>query len=139
MKALTNVRATTRLLAFRTVWLVQTFCAVADDPTRGARGAEVKELRSEPDPNDATRQIVLLSVKFAPHHPGFLVGYVLAGEWEFKLEGQSLQYYQPSDHFFEPPDAVHLVFRNLGATTTGGAGVHRPAPGPTRGPAHALI
>lgn len=116
---------TTLLLAFLTVWLVPPFRAVADDHTPGVRGAEVKELRREPDPNDAAKEIVLLSVKFAPgtssaphRHPGFLVGYVLAGELEFQLEGQPPQHFRPGDSFYEPLGAVHLVSRNPGNEPT---------------------
>ena len=126
MKARMGTSAPTPLwLALLAVWMMSSIRAVAADQPGGARGAEVRELRRESDPNDATRDVVLLSVKFlpgvtsAPHrHPGFLIGYVLSGELEFQLEGQPPQRFQPGDHFYEPLGAVHLVSRNPGNETT---------------------
>lgn len=75
-------------------------------------------------PGDPTREIVLLLATFYPgdatpphRHPGVLVGYVLAGELEFQLEGQPLQRLTAGDRFFEPPHASHVVSRNPGQGT----------------------
>lgn len=82
------------------------------------------ELLREPYPGDPTREIVLLLATFSPgdstpphHHPGVLVGYVLTGELEFRLEGQPLQRLSAGDRFFEPPHAAHVVSRNPGQAT----------------------
>ena len=127
MKTSLNVRAAAVLLlaALLAGWPMMPLPVLAAGAGESARGAEVTELRREPDPNDDAKDIVLLSVKFAPgvssaphRHPGFLVGYVLSGELEFQLEGQPLQRFKPGDHFYEPPGAVHLVSRNPGNATT---------------------
>ena len=126
MRAKTNTRvAAMTLVVLLTVWLMPPRGAVADDRHQGAGGVEAKELRRESDPNDATREILLLTVRFAPgalsvphRHPGFLVGYVLSGELEFQLEGQSPHHFKPGDHFYEPLGAVHLVSRNPGNEPT---------------------
>jgi quercetin dioxygenase-like cupin family protein len=82
------------------------------------------ELLREPYPGDPTREIVLLLATFSPgdstpphRHPGVLVGYVLAGELEFQLEGQPLQHLAAGDRFFEPPCSAHVVSHNPGPTT----------------------
>ncbi len=94
-------------------------------PEEPSPKTQVTELLRQPDPQDATREIVLLSVKFPPgtnsqphRHPGFIVGYVLSGELEFQLEGQPLQRFKPGDRFYEPPMSAHMVSRNPGTGTT---------------------
>jgi quercetin dioxygenase-like cupin family protein len=126
MKSVIDIRALTFLsLAFLTVWSMRTSGARADEQNEGSPRAKVTELFRASDPNDATKDIVLLSVKFAPgagsaphRHPGFLVGYLLSGELEFQLKDQPLQHLKPGDRFFEPPGAVHLVSRNPGHEIT---------------------
>lgn len=93
-------------------------------PHAAAKQGPVELLR-EPYPGDATREIVLLRATFfpgdstPPHlHPGVLVGYVLTGELEFQLEGQTLQRLTAGDRFYEPPHSAHVVSRNPGQTTT---------------------
>ena len=96
----------------------------AATPPAAAKSGPVILLR-EPYPGDPTREIILLKATFAPgdstpahQHPGLLVGYVLTGELEFQLEGQSLQRFTAGDRFFEPPGSKHVVSRNPCETTT---------------------
>jgi quercetin dioxygenase-like cupin family protein len=45
-----------------------------------------------------------------PHrHSGFVLGYVLEGEFRFGVRGQPEQTLKAGDVFYEPPDAVHNV------------------------------
>jgi len=54
----------------------------------------------------------------APHrHPGFVLGYVLEGQFRFAVKGEPEKVLGPGEVFYEPPDAVHLVSGNGGDTT----------------------
>jgi quercetin dioxygenase-like cupin family protein len=48
----------------------------------------------------------LLSPKHT--HPGFVLGYVLEGEFRFHIEGQPERILSAGETFYEPPGAVHL-------------------------------
>ena len=48
-----------------------------------------------------------------PHrHPGAVFGYVLEGEFEFKVEGQPLRILKTGETFYEPTMILHEVSRN---------------------------
>ncbi|MCG8415541.1 MAG: cupin domain-containing protein [Pseudomonadales bacterium] len=52
-----------------------------------------------------------------PHrHNAFVYVYVLEGEVEMQVRGGELKRLQPGDTFFELPDDVHQVGRNLSAS-----------------------
>ncbi len=54
----------------------------------------------------------------SPHrHPGPVYGYVLEGEYVFKVEGQPLKTLKAGETFYEPLMALHEVGRNPSATT----------------------
>ena len=60
--------------------------------------------------------VTAVEVKYAPgqastahRHPGFVLGYVLEGEIEFQLAGQTKTTYGVGQMFYEPPGAAHLV------------------------------
>lgn len=53
----------------------------------------------------------------SPHrHPGPVFGYVLEGEYEFKVEGEPLKILKAGDTFYEPLMALHEVGKNPSAT-----------------------
>ncbi len=52
-------------------------------------------------------------------HSGFVLGYVLEGEFKFAINGQPPRVLKAGDVFYEPPDAVH--------TTSASASADRPA------------
>jgi quercetin dioxygenase-like cupin family protein len=43
------------------------------------------------------------------HHSGFVIGYVLEGEFRFQIEGEPEVVYKQGQMFYEPPGAHHLV------------------------------
>ncbi|HJT76961.1 MAG TPA: cupin domain-containing protein [Gemmataceae bacterium] len=54
----------------------------------------------------------------APHrHPGPVFVYVLDGELESAIDGQSPKVYTKGQMFYEPPRALHRVSRNPSKTT----------------------
>ncbi len=53
-----------------------------------------------------------------PHrHPGAVYGYVLEGEFEFKVEGKPMRHMKAGDTFYEPTMILHEVGRNPSTTT----------------------
>ena len=66
--------------------------------------------------------VTAVEVKYAPgqastahRHPGFVLGYILEGEIEFQLAGQTKTTYGVGQMFYEPPGARHLVSANASA------------------------
>ena len=52
-----------------------------------------------------------------PHqHAGFVLGYVLEGEFRFGLRGQPERVLKVGEIFYEPPGAVHQVSGNASQT-----------------------
>ena len=45
-----------------------------------------------------------------PHrHPGFVLGYVIDGEFRFAINGESPRVLRAGEAFYEPPGAYHTV------------------------------
>jgi quercetin dioxygenase-like cupin family protein len=60
---------------------------------------------------------VLVELNFAPgasaaehRHPGFILGYVVAGQMRFAIDHQPDQIVPAGGTFFEPPGALHTAF-----------------------------
>lgn len=52
----------------------------------------------------------------APHkHPGFVLGYVLQGEFRFQIAGQPERVLRAGETFYEGPGATHLVAESANA------------------------
>jgi len=49
-------------------------------------------------------------------HPGFVLGYVLEGQFRFQIEGDPEKVLSTGEVFFEPPGAVHLPSGSASAT-----------------------
>jgi quercetin dioxygenase-like cupin family protein len=51
----------------------------------------------------------------APHrHPGFILGYVLQGQFRFAVDGGAEQVLKPGEAFYEPSGALHTTSANAG-------------------------
>lgn len=62
------------------------------------------------------RSATLIEVYCAPgeptaahRHPGFVLGYVIEGEFRFQIAGQPERTLRAGETFYEPPGAKHLV------------------------------
>jgi quercetin dioxygenase-like cupin family protein len=49
-------------------------------------------------------------------HPGFLIGYVLEGEFRFQLQGQPEKIVPMGQLFYEPPESIHLIGSSASTT-----------------------
>ena len=71
-------------------------------------------------------QVTVLELTFPPGttslkhgHPGFVLGYILEGEYRFQLEGEQEKVLSPGDVFYEAPGSIHL--------RSGSASITKPA------------
>ena len=60
-------------------------------------------------------QVIVLELTFPPGtaspkhaHPGFVLGYVLEGEYRLQLEGEQEKVLSTGDVFYEAPGSIHL-------------------------------
>jgi quercetin dioxygenase-like cupin family protein len=49
-------------------------------------------------------------------HPGFILGYILEGEYRFQLEGEEPKVLSTGDVFYEAPGSIHLPSGNPSTT-----------------------
>jgi quercetin dioxygenase-like cupin family protein len=55
----------------------------------------------------------------APHrHPGPVLGYVIAGEYEWAIDDRPAKVLKAGDTFYEPAGCLHRVSRNPGKVKT---------------------
>ena len=92
----------------------------ADDPPASPRPLIFQQ--DLPDFAMKGWSVTAVEVKYAPgqastshRHPGFVLGYILEGEIEFQLAGQTKTTYGVGQMFYEPPGAAHLVSGNARA------------------------
>src|ERR1035438_8880086 len=71
-------------------------------------------------------QVTVLELTFPPGmtspkhvHPGFILGYILEGEYRFQVEGEQEKVLLTGDVFYEAPGSIHLA--------SGSASTTRPA------------
>ena len=71
-------------------------------------------------------QVTVLELTFPPGmispkqaHPGFVLGYILEGEYRFQLEGEHEKALSTGDVFYEAPGSIHLP--------SGSASITKPA------------
>jgi quercetin dioxygenase-like cupin family protein len=86
-------------------------------PRTEAAGSNAKVIERYPlaAPFDGM-EATLVEVTFAPgsestphRHPGFVLGYVLEGEFRFSIRGEPEKVLRAGSTFYEPPDAAHMV------------------------------
>jgi quercetin dioxygenase-like cupin family protein len=68
-------------------------------------------------------QVTVLELIFPPGtaspkhaHPGFILGYILEGEYRFQLEGEQEKMLSTGDVFYEAPGSTHLRSGNTSIT-----------------------
>jgi len=71
-------------------------------------------------------QVTVLELTFPPGttspkhaHPGFILGYILEGEYRFQLEGDEQKLLSAGDVFYEAPGSIHLPSGNASTTKPG--------------------
>jgi quercetin dioxygenase-like cupin family protein len=86
-------------------------------------GMKTISTRDLPPVNLSGWQATVLELTFPPGwsapkhaHPGFVLGYVLEGEFRFRLEGQAEKVLSPGQTFYEAPGAIHLPSGSASAT-----------------------
>jgi len=58
-------------------------------------------------------------VRSLPHrHPGFVLGYVIEGQFRFAINGETPSVLMAGDAFYEPPGADHTVGESASASQT---------------------
>jgi len=84
----------------------------ADEPPRRVRAAGVVQLPPPFDKQRATFSELYLEPGkgSTPHkHAGFVLGYVIEGEFRFQIAGEPERILRAGDIFYEPPGATHLL------------------------------
>ncbi len=91
-----------------------------------ASGIKAKYERELPPVSLNGWQVTVLESTFPPGttspkhaHPGFILGYILEGEYSFQLEGEQEKVLSTGDVFYEAPGSFHLP--------SGGARITKPA------------
>jgi len=68
-------------------------------------------------------QVTFLELTFPPgmtspkhSHPGFILGYILEGEYRFQVEGEQEKVLSTGDVFYEAPGSIHLPSSSASTT-----------------------
>src|SRR5579862_8550989 len=91
----------------------------ADDPPRQTRAAGAVPLPPPFDKQTAnfTELYIEPGKHGTPHkHPGFVLGYVIEGEFRFQITGEPERILRAGDIFYEPPGVTHLISESASAT-----------------------
>src|SRR5579863_4983438 len=89
-----------------------------DDPPPRTRAAGIIQLPPPFDKQNATfTELYIEPGKHGmPHkHAGFVLGYVIEGEFRFQISGQPERILRQGDIFYEPPGVTHLVSESANA------------------------
>lgn len=93
--------------------LAEANASAAEKPASGRKSVFQQAL---PDLKLEDWQVTALELTFSPgvtspkhHHPGFVLGYVLEGEYRFQLQGEKERIIRAGEMFYEPPGAVHTL------------------------------
>jgi quercetin dioxygenase-like cupin family protein len=83
---------------------------------KGSSNIETKYSRDLPPVNLDGWQVTVVELTFPPGvaspkhtHPGFVLGYVLEGEFRFHIEGERETVLAAGEIFYEPPGSIHLA------------------------------
>src|ERR1700678_2843913 len=89
-------------------------------PSTGVKGIYEQDL---PPVNFAGWQVTVVALTFPPGadspkhvHPGFVLGYVLDGNFRFHLDGERERVLSTGSLFYEAPGAIHLSSGSGSAT-----------------------
>jgi quercetin dioxygenase-like cupin family protein len=67
----------------------------------------------------AVELVMSPGVTAAKHqHPGFVIGYVLEGEYKFQVAGEPEKIFKAGEMFYEAPGAVHILSESASKTQT---------------------
>jgi quercetin dioxygenase-like cupin family protein len=90
---------------------------------RAASGIKTIYQREHPPVTLNGWQVTVLELTFPPDatspkhaHPGFILGYILEGEYRFQLEGEQEKVLSAGDVFYEAPGSIHLRSGNASIT-----------------------
>ena len=92
-------------------------------PTTSRAAATV--IHKQPLPGEfEAMEATFVEVSFEPgqdsaahRHPGFVLGYVLEGQFRFAVQGEPEKILGPGAVFYEPPGAVHTASGSAGPGT----------------------
>ena len=100
--------------------------ALGRSEAAAASGIKAIYERELPPVNLDGWQVTVVELTFAPGatspkhaHPGFILGYILEGEYRFQLEGEQENVLSAGDVFYEAPGSIHLP--------SGSASITKPA------------
>ena len=115
----------TLTLALPQLTLAQTAPVAAPEAAAPRSGSNVTELFRTKLPDMPGKQLVVVSLRFAPgnspkgrphQHPGSVFVYVTKGEARLGIEGQSPKVVPTGQGFFEPIGGVHNVSESASPT-----------------------
>ena len=100
-----------RRTILKTLFSASLLAAAAPTPSRAA----AKEIRRQPLSGAFDGlEAIFVELDIPPgqgsrshRHPGFVLGYVIEGQFRFAVHGQPEQILGPGEVFYEPPDAIH--------------------------------
>jgi quercetin dioxygenase-like cupin family protein len=82
---------------------------------KGSPNIPIKYSRDLPPVNLDGWEVIVVELTFPPGvtgikhtHPGFVLGYVLEGEFRFHIEGEPEKVLAAGEIFYEPPGSVHM-------------------------------
>jgi len=95
------------------------------DPSEAPAASGIKAIykRDLPPVSLNGWHVTVLELTFPPGmtslkhtHPGFVLGYILEGEYRFQLEGEREKVLSTGDVFYEAPGSIHLPSGNTSTT-----------------------
>lgn len=101
-----------------------TSAALSQAPRTGAEAAITRKVLHSVEVPGSNYQVVEVKVEIAANshvaqhtHPGTVIGYVLAGDYSIRLDGQAARSVAPGESFVVPSGAVHEELTGAHAAT----------------------
>lgn len=102
------------VLLSATAAAVPTSATFSQAPTAGAQAAITRKVLQTVEVPGSSYQVVEVKVEIAANshvpkhtHPGTVIGYVLAGDYSIRLDGQAARSVAPGESFVVPSGVVH--------------------------------
>ena len=100
-----------------------TAASMAADAQNGEAEIKASTIHTQPLPEPFSGwEARFVSVQFPPgvkstphHHPGFVLGYVIEGEFRFAINSEAPRVLRAGEAFYEPPGANHTVGESASA------------------------